>query len=198
MEPLRELLDKIYELEGLVTLAIKREEGQNDLLRLIKRKGKEIGNMTSSLSQNDYLLDSDSDNGNMREPEEYNMENENDVNENFPLSDILSHDDNKSEIISSDNYILGEYNLDEKNRETGQEDSSENTRGKLVFSINERYRFKKDLFDNSDIAFNNSLALVASMENYEEAEDYFLNEIGMNNTDKSVNEFLDIIRKYFR
>ena len=54
------------------------------------------------------------------------------------------------------------------------------------------------MFDESDIDFNNTLALVASMENYEEAEDYFINELGMNVNDLTVNEFLDVIRKYFR
>ena len=71
-------------------------------------------------------------------------------------------------------------------------------RGKLVFSINDRYRFKCELFNNSDADFNNTLAFVASMENYDEAEDYFLGELQWDPSSREVIDFLEILKKYFK
>ena len=53
------------------------------------------------------------------------------------------------------------------------------------------------LFSDSDIDFNNTLAIIASMENYDEAEDYFLNELEMDESDHDVADFLNIIKNYF-
>ncbi|MDE6095581.1 MAG: hypothetical protein K2G52_05270 [Muribaculaceae bacterium] len=71
-------------------------------------------------------------------------------------------------------------------------------RGKLVFTINDRYRFKRDLFCNSDADFNTTLALVASMDSYEEAEDYFLGELQWNPQREEVLDFLEILKNYFK
>lgn len=71
-------------------------------------------------------------------------------------------------------------------------------RGRLVFTVNDRFRFKRELFGNSDADFNNTLALVASMENYDEAEDYFLGELQWNPKREEVAAFLEILKKYFK
>lgn len=71
-------------------------------------------------------------------------------------------------------------------------------RGRLVFTINDRYRFKRDLFCNSDAEFNTTLALVASMDSYEEAENYFLDELQWNLQRQEVADFLDILKNYFK
>lgn len=179
---LRILLDKIYELEGLVHLALKRDDASEDFLRLISDKGMQIGEITKGLTEQ------------------------------------VSHDTVIPEIVNPV-FSLDEYSIDEEEfREGGNEiisqptekeddnlsplfqkmTTSEDQRGKLVFSINERFRFRKELFDNSDADFNNTLALVASMEDYEEAEDYFINEEGFDKNNKAVRDFLEVLKKYFK
>lgn len=71
-------------------------------------------------------------------------------------------------------------------------------RGRLVFTINDRYRFKRDLFNSSDADFNTSLALVASMDSYEEAEDYFLGDLQWQPQREEVIDFLEILKNYFK
>lgn len=171
---LRDLLDKIYELEGLVHLALKRDDSSEDFLRLISKKGREIGEICANV-------------------------------------DAVSIEETPQPSESVESFSLEEYSLDEEptNKEEEKEQSfpiyelkdpnqDEKPRGKLVFSINERFRFRKELFENSDADFNNTLALVASMEDYEEAEDYFLNEEGFDSKNPIVIEFLDVIKKYFK
>lgn len=71
-------------------------------------------------------------------------------------------------------------------------------RGRLVFTINDRFRFKRELFNNSDINFNETLARVASMEGYEEAEDYFVDELQWDLERQDVADFLEILKNYFK
>lgn len=179
---LKELLDKIYELEGLVHLALKREEDTKDFIRLISKKGIEVGEICRAFSSSDNL-DSESyisDPSNY-ELEEYALDDDCQSEESYPVL---------SEIIED----INEENKNEKPVESLMEPQ----RGKLVFSINERFRFRKELFENSDADFNTTLALVASMESFDEAEDYFINEEGFDASNPIVKEFLEVIKKYFK
>lgn len=192
MSDLKELLDKIYELEGLVHLALKRDEAMNDFLRLISKKGTEVCELCKALSS-----DNNSD-----KKEDINSEQEKTMRTSDPLP-------------FQETFQLDEYSIDD-DPETSKEPEllwtddktepvsippfpadMESPRGKLVFSINERFRFRKELFENSDADFNNTLALVASMENFEEAEDYFINEEGFDYSKPVVKEFMEVIKRYF-
>ena len=177
---LRDLLDKIYELEGLVHLTLKRDVSSKDFLRLISKKGKEIGEVCSQLN----FIPSESEEPCPVPPvsevfalEEYSIDEESENPEE--LSNLSVEKDSEIKLPENASY-------------------RENQRGKLVFSINDRFRFRKELFGNSDVDFNNTLALVASMDDYEEAEDYFLNEVNFDKTNPVVGEFLNVIKRYFQ
>lgn len=185
---LRNLLDKIYELEGLVHLAIKRDEAAPDFLRLISKKGKEVGDL--ALSINSKVID------NENEISKYEMADEIVSFDEYSIDDISESGDSIPHFNEDLELINESKSLKDNFSETKTVDPKE--RGKLVFSINERFRYRKELFDNSDIDFNNTLALVASMENYEEAEDYFLNEEEFDISNPIVLEFLDVIKRYFK
>lgn len=143
-DQLNSLLDSIYELEGLVHLAIAREDIPDSLPNLIARKGEELAARAGSLRQT----------------------------------------------------LQGLPDMPANTVKTPEKDSK--TRGRLVFSINDRFRFKRELFGNSDADFNNTLALVASMEDYEEAEDYFAGELQWDKSRAEVADFLEILKKYFQ
>ena len=82
--------------------------------------------------------------------------------------------------------------------ETYKFDEFTEPRGRLVFSINDRYRFRRELFNGSDVDFNTTLSLVASMDDYEEAEDYFLDELQWDEKSPDVIDFLEILKNYFK
>lgn len=170
---LRDLLDKIYELEGLVNLSLMRDNLKDDFLRLISYKVKEV----SDICENIKIVDSsDTDS----EPSQ-------------------TLDSGISDYVFDNEYALEEEISEESPSTAFQEDSSSaESRGHLVFSINDRFRFRKELFHNSDIDFNNTLVLVASMDNYDEAEDYFINEQGWDINNSEVSDFLNILKRYFR
>lgn len=253
-EELNVLLDNIYELEGLVHLALAREDCPESLPELIVRKANSLTRLVNTIGAdlqiNQSELEAVSDNVEDTEIEIISEIEENNVDE-VP-EEIVSKEDEEcgdneavaivednayvekqeegiqpeiSDILNSD--ILNKVSESEPVAATAIEEivetevdemeksafasyalPSEKTapkphkivepRGKLVFTINDRYRFKRDLFCNSDADFNTTLALVASMDSYDEAEDYFLGELQWNPQREEVIDFLEILKNYFK
>lgn len=68
---------------------------------------------------------------------------------------------------------------------------------KPAFCINDRFRFRRELFNNSDADFNAAMDLVTTMDDYEEAEDYFIGALGWDMEKPEVADFMAIIQNYF-
>lgn len=225
-ERLNELLDRIYELEGLVHLAIVRDDVPASLPELIRRKARQL---YAEIDGDEEVAAPVIVNVIPPEPEPVVTPESEPEPEPAVAPEPVVMPEPEPEIIPEPEVIPvpepvaipepepepePELEYDEPEEETHEkpvatehekpavvtEDATVNSqamRGKLVFSINDRYRFKRELFSNSDAEFNNTLALVASMENYDEAEDYFLTELGWDEEAEEVTDFLAVIRKYF-
>lgn len=66
-----------------------------------------------------------------------------------------------------------------------------------ALSLNDRFRFRRELFGNSDIRMNETLALIDAMHSYDEAEDYILNDLNWDLDNPEVTEFMKIVQKHF-
>ncbi len=66
-----------------------------------------------------------------------------------------------------------------------------------ALSLNDRFRFRRELFGNSDIRMNETLSLIDAMQSYEEAEDYILNDLNWDVENPDVSEFMKIVQKHF-
>lgn len=66
-----------------------------------------------------------------------------------------------------------------------------------ALSLNDRFRFRRELFGNSDIRMNETLSLMNAMQSYEEAEDYILNDLNWDVENPDVAEFMKIVQKHF-
>lgn len=247
-EELNCLLDNIYELEGLVHLALAREDCPQSLPELIVRKANSLTQLVNTIGADSQInqseLEAVSDNVEnteieendvdgvqeeivSEEDEEYsgneavaivevNTEVEKQGEDNLheisdmPDSDILIKVSESEPVAATAIEEIGEPEVDGMDEPAFASYAlpSEKTapkphkivepRGKLVFTINDRYRFKRDLFCNSDADFNTTLALVASMDSYDEAEDYFLGELQWNPQREEVIDFLEILKNYFK
>lgn len=229
---LNELLDSIYELEGLVHLALNRDDNPAHLPELIKLKGEELGRRAAGMVSTDEpeLPQAKTDQPVNPEPQEHHKEemplyivesaegemtaDESGVEEEMqsvvdsvfdalPVEDNVLNEDieinSSEEIEDSKGDIPHVISVPtEEKIAKGPMAVVKEPKGRLVFSINDRYLFKRELFANSDADFNNTLSLVASMENYEEAEDYFLGELQWDQKKSEVIGFLEIIKKYFK
>ncbi|MBD5310265.1 MAG: hypothetical protein HDS10_07595 [Bacteroides sp.] len=252
-EKLNELLDSVYELEGLIHLALNRDDNPDHLALLISRKGEIVGKVAASLNVADSAKGDDEEvevveKGEIIHPE-YNENKETrnnsydpepiilaplgapeDISElaeeesapeeeaavmaavSVPIENIES--EKEMEKVVEDLAGVEEQAMEEivediakvslekapapVVEETVARTPNPETRGRLVFTLNDKFRFKRELFGNSDADFNNTLSYVASLDNYLEAEDYFLTELQWNPDREEVKEFLEILKKYFK
>ncbi len=68
---------------------------------------------------------------------------------------------------------------------------------KLAFTINGRYRFRRELFSNSDTEFADTINLVSAMSSLQEAEEYFYGDLEWDASNEEVRDFMTIIAHYF-
>ena len=64
-------------------------------------------------------------------------------------------------------------------------------------SLNDHFRFRRELFSNSDPEMTETLNLVETMASYQEAEEYFYNDLGWDPDNEDVADFMAIIKKHF-
>ena len=89
----------------------------------------------------------------------------------------------------------------EESKEESKEEIKVNTTPKdiyKVFTINDKFLYRRELFGNSDAQYREALELISRMDSFEEVQDYFLNDLGWNPEDENAKCFLDTIdKKYF-
>lgn len=66
-----------------------------------------------------------------------------------------------------------------------------------AFSINDRFRYCRELFGNNNADMNDALDLVEAMKSYEEAEEYFYDDLQWDKESDEVAEFMTIIKNHF-
>lgn len=66
-----------------------------------------------------------------------------------------------------------------------------------AFTINDRYRFKRELFANSDIEMNDTLNLISAMTTFSEAKEYFYEDLEWDRNNEDVIDFIAIIENHF-
>lgn len=103
------------------------------------------------------------------------------------LDDIDSYDD-----IEDDNTVLSEpITIEEKL-------AIQNTRDlRTAFTINDRFRFKRELFGNKDTELADALNMISAMSSFAEVLEYFFEDLEWDKDNPEVIDFLKIISNYF-
>ncbi len=68
---------------------------------------------------------------------------------------------------------------------------------KKAFSLNDRFRYIREIFDNNASYFDETINNIEMLSNLDEVYDYLLSDIGLNHEDETVKEFLAIIYNHF-
>ncbi|MDE6718165.1 MAG: hypothetical protein K2J70_08240 [Muribaculaceae bacterium] len=217
--------DAVYELEGLLELADLREDKVSALLPLMKNKLKIINTLFSEDSvipeeeemeveeettppSVDELPASAGEEGESEQTEYPAPESRGDSEPCKPdLPEKLEEAATPEtlEVISVPE--VEEFVLPDEDEEisVGGEipvaprpsGSVGNVAGKPAFCINDRFRFRRELFKNSDKEFENAMNVVTTMDSYDEAEEYFIGDLGWDYENPEVSDFMAIIRGYF-
>lgn len=67
-----------------------------------------------------------------------------------------------------------------------------------AFSLNDRFRFRRELFGNSDTEFADALNMLEAMGNLAEANDYFYGDLQWDPENPEVIDFMQIVTKHFQ
>ncbi len=186
MEKYNTLLNLAFELEGLAKLALSREV-DDTLNSLIKDKIQELTDLFPSEKNIVASSPTDEDVFYALPDDEY-QESASSQSPFFePLETVPA--DSPAQIEESEIFEVSEDTF-------SPEDAGR--RERPVLSVNDRFRFRRELFSNSDSDFNAALNAVATMDSYDEAEAYFLHQLDWNPEERVVEEFLEMLRRYFK
>lgn len=194
IEEIKNLKDKIYELEGLLELAQLREEKIDELAPLIEARLAGLrANGTDGTNEpnepNSICSKDSKDSKDLKEPIRTEITEFSDTLDFAEEPEKTAEDTEKSEEEPK--------NIDEEPTAASAKPKSGGTGRKPAFCLNDRFRFRRELFSNSDSEFSEALGRVACMESYDEAEDYFIGSLGWDPENPEVVDFLEIIRIYF-
>ena len=67
-----------------------------------------------------------------------------------------------------------------------------------AFSVNDRFRFQRELFAGSASAMNTAIEHIEMMSSYGNAELYFFSQLHWDRDNESVKEFMAIVRNHFQ
>lgn len=213
IDEIKDLKDKIYEIEGLLELAQLREDKIPELEPLI------LGRIKSLLDENgsevkvtvdSVVADSVADYEDivsMEEPVALEPAVVNSISELFEESEMKSVsrpveglempgipepvDSLHSEIADIKKSGVTEVKRQENN------EVKKHKLDKPAFCLNDRFRFKRELFRNSDAEFSSAMNMIAAMDSYDEAEEYFIGELEWDEENPEVVDFMEIIKGYF-
>ena len=66
-----------------------------------------------------------------------------------------------------------------------------------ALSLNDRFRFQRELFSNSKNDLNNALDLINAMQSFDEAQEYFIGDLGWDQDNEDVADFMGLVRRHF-
>ena len=65
-----------------------------------------------------------------------------------------------------------------------------------AFTLNDKFRFRRELFAGDDDDFSSTLVLLAQMPSYEEAADYLFHDLLWDRRDENVQAFMEILKAH--
>lgn len=216
---LKTLINKTMELEGLLLLAQSRQQsGVDAALRcLILDKQAEVSGLvnecfaasaTHEAATDFFAEDAVPEPVEMPEPvfqpipepeNEPEPEPEVEIREDYPdeedalldeeYADEEDDDDDADEELLEDEE--GALTLDEALQRSMSRDL------RKAFSLNDRFRFRRELFGNSDVEMTEALNLVETMGSLAEAEEFFYGDKEWDRESPEVKDFMEVIKKHF-
>ena len=167
-EDIKRLQELAFELEGLIGLAVDRPDMEARLPELVRNKLRAM----EVLLPSDTLLQFEEEIAVADAEPEFEAEPE------VELEPDLEAKVEEEERTESDVPRVGESRAP-------------------VFSVNDRFRFIRELFGGGRDAFDGALTQIAACDSYDEAEEYVLSDLELDPELPATQEFLTLIARYF-
>ena len=112
--------------------------------------------------------------------------------EDYDADETWQHDNGEefNEVFKVD-YVEPTVRVDEKLQRSLSKDM------RKALSLNDRFRFKRELFAGSEVELNQALDLVNAMQSFDEAQEYFIQDLGWDQDNEDVAEFMGLVRRHF-
>lgn len=209
------LLNLAYEIEGLLMLHINRgDEASPEMMQLLVSKAKSLVDGLTDSEESAVVAaplpveSIESDGSDCCRPSAHVEEM---VEETVEAVDAVDKDaddagvadsamseeledacpDSPSVAVCDKAFSDDKLTLDEKLARDRAADISK------AFTINDKFRFRRELFRGSDEEFKETLDVIASMSSMDEAEEYFYNDLCWDADNEDVKEFMAIVAKHF-
>jgi hypothetical protein len=110
----------------------------------------------------------------------------------YDADETWQHDNGEEfkEVFKVD-YVEPPVRVDEKLQRSLSKDM------RKALSLNDRFRFKRELFAGSDVELNQALDLVNAMQSFDEAQEYFIDDLGWDQDNEDVADFMGLVRRHF-
>lgn len=195
------MLNLAYEIEGLLALLSQRDDAKTEAIRSLTLE--KVDYLRSMIGSADSISSIETVPATVIEEE---------VEDSFPCSEI-----NPEEFLNSDSLEKVDPELveiekmpevDKTVKTTDTHNSSHSTpfytkqsndtQRHLTFTLNDKFRFRRELFSNNDIEFSDALNVLSSMNNLNEAEDYLYNDLCWDSSNEDVQAFIAILAEYYK
>lgn len=162
------LKDSVYEFEGLLELLGLRPEKEAELMPLLSRR---FADMTEAFASLQESVDS-------HDAQEFR--DSRDSQDSRESRDSQDPQDSQESPCSP----------------AAEPQQPSPVRKAPAFCLNDRFRFRRSVFGGDESLFDRVCARVSEMKDYEEAEEYFYGELGLEPESNDVEDFMTIIREY--
>lgn len=226
-DQLQEILNTLYEAEALIEMAMRRDGNKGvDIARLGLDKCYQAADMAAAVAlptmdgEDVSDISEEPDIPELPEPEtELTPEVEEDAVQVFekevlpaltPETDtaIFDTDEEQPEPeeedqpdqpdLSDESDMSDESDLSERSDISSTPTPAANRKPiKSFFTLNDDFRFRRELFSNSGPDYKASLDLLETMDTTEEACEYFFDEMQWDPESEDVKAFIEIIKRYF-
>lgn len=187
LRTLNPLKDKIYEFEGLLELLGQRPEKAGALTALLRGRLAEINSLFTQLSEINPVSEPEPE----AEPEPEPMPE--------PVAEPVLPE--PEPVFAPEPMVEPEPKPEPnpepyKARKREPEPVRKPDPKRPVFCLNDRYRFRRELFGGSDAEMERVLDRIASLKDYDEAEEYLYGVEALDPENPDVADFMAIIREY--
>ncbi len=216
-EKLREILNRLYEAEGLIEMALRRPADQRgNIVSLAIGKCFDVAESASLFEE--AVDDVVSLSGEETDSDEPDPAERLFMSEVMPSLESRPQVDNevvtghKPDVHEETEASVFDVGLEDDNTETAVVEGPASEDKEVVIAesgvvrrplarfltINDKFRFRRELFSNSDMAFKDALSLIETMDTMEEVTDYFFNDLQWDPESAEVKEFAMLVERYMR
>lgn len=202
----KKLMDNCLEIEGLLSLLIQRgDKVPEHLFSLLENKSENLFNSIRDLKpagQQDISVSEEqiAESADFEETEDADIKPEAsqvpEINP-APAEETDGIHQIEKKIDSDENEIQNPVAEDDDKKAIEPTAECVNTIHPLKFSLNDRYRFRRELFNFSDEEMDEAIEAVSSMNSMEEVEDYFFNDLCWDPENPDVRDFIATVASRF-